>query len=250
MRELSAAAILTASMCVAAPTAFAQGTDKDTGWEHAAIVYLLAPTIEGNVGIGELDSSIEIDPSEVFDTLRRGFLGGWVSENGQWGYLADIVYMDLEEDFKLLGDAIPGELRNQQLIAGVHLLYNLTDSLQLMSGLLYTDVSLKLRLGDSADALRFDVGDHWVDPMIGVRYRAPIGQKWNFESFGQVGGFGVGADFTWQFATSFDYRMSKRTSLMLGYRYVDFDFEDGEGRDRFSFDVAQHGFLIGLRVDL
>jgi hypothetical protein len=250
MRELSAAAILTACMCVAAPAAFAQGTDDDTGWEHAGIVYLLAPTIEGDVGIGELDSPIEIDPSEVIDTLRKGFLGGWVAENGVWGYMVDVVYMDLEEDFEVFGDTVPGQVRNEQFIAGANVLYNLTDSLQFMGGLSYTDVSLKLRIGESANALRLNVGESWVDPMVGLRYRAPIGQKWNFESFGQVGGFGVGADFTWQFAANFNYRMTKRTSLMLGYRYVDFDFEDGAGPDRFSFDVAEHGFLIGLRVDL
>jgi opacity protein-like surface antigen len=119
-----------------------------------------------------------------------------------------------------------------------------------MAGLMYTDVSLKLRLGDSADPLQFKAGESWIDPMIGLRYRAPLGQRWEFESSGQVGGFGIGADLTWQLSISVDYRMTRRTSLMLGYRYVDFDFEDGEGQDRFRFDIAEHGFLVGLRFGL
>ena len=60
---------------------------------------------------------------------------------------------------------------------------------------------------------------------------------------------GVGADFTWQAGANFNFQMTDTTSLMLGYRYNDFDYESGKGRDRFKFDIAEHGFAAGFRFD-
>jgi hypothetical protein len=43
--------------------------------------------------------------------------------------------------------------------------------------------------------------------------------------------------------------MTQRSQIYAGYRYIYFDYEDGAGRDRFKFDMAQHGPLIGFRFE-
>ena len=242
--------LLASCVFVAAP-ALAQDTpdNPESGWSHSLVLYLLAPTIEGTQGIGRLESDLKIDPSTVLDTIQAGFLGGWVAETDGWGYMLDVVYMDLEEDFTLLEDRVPGEIGNSQLIAGVNGLYDLTDSLQVMGGLLYNDVSVRVKLEGPQQDRKLKTGESWVDPMIGLRYHTPISARWDVIAFGQVGGFGMGADFTWQFGANFNFRMTDRTSLMLGYRYIDFDYESGKDRDRFKFDIAEHGLAVGFRFD-
>lgn len=224
------------------------GQETSSDWDNSMVLYLLAPTIDGTVGVGPVDPDIEIDPSTVLDTLDGGFLGAWVVENGQWGFFLDIVYMDLSADFKLAGERIPGELGNKQLIVGLNGLYSLTDKLQLMAGALYTDVSMKLSLDGPVQPRRLNSGDSWADPTIGLRFATPISERWSFGGFGQIGG-GVNADLVWQLTGSFSFQMSPRSSLVLGYRYMDFDYESGKGSDRFKFDVVQHGPALGFRFD-
>lgn len=228
----------------------AQESSRETssGWSNSLVLYLLAPTIDGTVGVGPIDTDIEVDPSTVLDTFDGGFLGAWVVENGQWGLFLDLVYMDLSADFKLADDRIPGELGNKQLIVGLNGLYSLTDKLQLMAGVMYTDVSMKLSLDGPVQPRRLNLGDSWADPAIGMRFATPITERWSFGGFGQIGG-GVNADLVWQLTGSFSFQMTPRSSLMLGYRYMDFDYESGKGADRFKFDVAQHGPALGFRFD-
>lgn len=240
-----------AAIMACLPSAPVQADDvvSDAGWKHSLTVYLLAPTIEGTVGVGSIDGDMEIDPGTVFDTLDGAFLGGWAAEKGQWGTLLDIVYMDLSEDFRLVNERIPGRIGNKQLLANMNVLYRLTDSLQLMAGLLYVDVSMELSLDGLLMPRRAKAGDSWVDPAVGLRFATPINERWNFAAFGQVGGFGVGADLVWQLTGSFSYQMSERSYLVAGYRYMDFDYESGQGADRFKFDLAQHGPALGFRFE-
>ena len=48
---------------------------------------------------------------------------------------------------------------------------------------------------------------------------------------------------------SLSYRFNHWSSLSLGYRYLDFDYDDGNGSDRFKFDLKEHGPSIGFRFD-
>ena len=70
-----------------------------------------------------------------------------------------------------------------------------------------------------------------------------------FNAAGDIGGLGVGSDLTWFLSANMAYRMTERSQVYAGYRYIDFDYEDGEGNDRFKFDLAQHGFLVGFRFE-
>lgn len=235
------------SLALLWPSVSAQAQEADSGWDHLLVIYLLGPTLDGTVGLGPIDSEIDIDPSTVFDNLDMGFLGGWVSEKDKWGYMVDIVYMDLSADFKLAGDRVDGKLTNQQFIGNAAALYRLADNWQLLGGVNYNDLTMKLRLDSPLppEPRRAKQSESWADPIIGLRYVTPISERWNFTGLGFVGG-GVDADLTWSLNGHFDFEMTERTSLMLGYRYISFDYESGQGRDRFKFDMVEHGFAAGF----
>ncbi|MGB2419645.1 MAG: hypothetical protein ACPH9Z_05910, partial [Luminiphilus sp.] len=94
---------------------------------------------------------------------------------------------------------------------------------------------------------RFD--EDWVDPIVGVGYDVPLSQRWDFSGSALVGGFGVGSDLVMVFSASFGYRFNDWASITLGGRYLDFDYEDGDGLDRFKFDMREHGPAVGWRFD-
>ena len=61
----------------------------------------------------------------------------------------------------------------------------------------------------------------WVDPFVGLRVRHQLAPGKELQFLGDVGGFGVGSDFTWQFFAgySFDFAVWQTTLHgLVGYR--------------------------------
>jgi len=243
--------VIMVALIVWSTGSWAQIAEKDSTseWNHSLIVYLLAPAIDGKVGVGPIDADIGIDPNTVLTSLHAGFLGAWSAEKGDWGMLLDIIYMDLNEAFQLPGGLMSGEIGFTQLVTGLYGQYRVTNSLQLMAGVMYTDVSLKFPPDGPPQLGYLKTGDSWADPVVGLRYAMPISERWSFDGFGQVGGFGVNADLVWQLAGSFSYRMTERSHFTAGYRYMDFDYDSGNGVDRFKFDIVEHGPALGFRFN-
>ncbi len=74
----------------------------------------------------------------------------------------------------------------------------------------------------------------------------PVGDKWTYTLRGDVGGFGIGSDFTWHMITAFRRQNTDRFGWYLGYRVIAFDYEDGNGRNYQRYDLVEHGPGIGI----
>jgi len=229
---------------------FAQtSTDAATQWKNTVEIYLMGPTLDGTVGLGPVDGDVDVDAGTVFDALDGAFLGTYIGEADRWGVLVDLAYMDLKEDGKGPQGLVDYEVNVEQTVLGLVGLYRLTDTLQFTFGGRYVDVSNRLSLRGPTQDRGARSSESWFDPTIGLRYVAPLSEKWVFNGAADIGGAGVGSDLTWFWSANIAYRMTERSQIYAGYRYIYFDYEDGEGRDRFKFDMAQHGPLVGFRFE-
>jgi len=52
----------------------------------------------------------------------------------------------------------------------------------------------------------------------------------------------VSSDFTWQALAALGYHLNDSASVLLGYRGIGTDYEDGA----FAYDVISHGLLLGF----
>ena len=92
----------------------------------------------------------------------------------------------------------------------------------------------------------------WVDPFIGARLRQQIAPGQNLTLRGDVGGFDVGSDFTWQVIATYDFQLcaTERYTIdgYLGYRALSVDYSEGSGTNRYEFDAVQQGPVMGATV--
>ena len=69
---------------------------------------------------------------------------------------------------------------------------------------------------------------------------------------GDVGGFDVGSDFTWQVIATYDFQLcaTERYTIdgYLGYRALSVDYSEGSGTNRYEFDAVQQGPVMGATV--
>jgi opacity protein-like surface antigen len=79
-----------------------------------------------------------------------------------------------------------------------------------------------------------------------------MGYRWAIGFVGDVGGFGIGdaARFSWQAAGEVGFRVSRRTTIIGGYRILDYDTVEGDGQERNGTDLRQNGPIIGVGIRL
>lgn len=91
----------------------------------------------------------------------------------------------------------------------------------------------------------------WVDPLIGVGFRHQLSPVNEFQLRGDIGGFGVGSQFSWQtyggFNHDFEYAGLKFTGS-IGYRALSVNYSSGWGNNRKGEDAIFHGPLTGVSM--
>jgi hypothetical protein len=89
----------------------------------------------------------------------------------------------------------------------------------------------------------FEEIDEWVDLAVGARVGLDLTDRWAVMAMGDVGGFGIGSasTFTWHAVGTVNYSLTDRWTLVMGYRALNFDREQGDE----EMDLTMHGPIIG-----
>ncbi len=94
-------------------------------------------------------------------------------------------------------------------------------------------------------------GTSWVDPIVGIRVRQDIAPGQQISFLGDIGGFGVGSQFSWQayagYAREFMIGNTKMAAN-VGYRALSVDYKSGSGDTKRKYNVVLHGPLAGLSL--
>ena len=76
----------------------------------------------------------------------------------------------------------------------------------------------------------------WLDPIIGARIRYAVAPGHELFLRGDIGGFGLGSDFSWQAIGSYSFDFGTYNGVtfsgMVGYRALSVDNSQGDGRRR------------------
>lgn len=219
-------------------------------WEYHLVPYLWGTGIEGDVAVGDLETSIDASFADIAANLDFGFMVYFEAEKQDWGYFTDITYADVSANGTV--DTESASLDTTMLIAELGGSYVLsrascgsdvdTHKTDLVFGGRYWNLDSNISVTNTGSA---SLTEDWIDPFVGVRYTTPIADRWGFRGQFDIGGFGIGSDFTWNLNLVFSYRSSSRGAFLIGYRILNVDRESGSGSDFFKFDTTMGGPMIG-----
>lgn len=211
----------------AASTATLQ--DEVGRWSIEISPYLWAPTLKSKTDAG----TVKLSFSDILDDLDFTFMTAMRAQKSgsPWGLMADVVYMDLEDNNI--------ELQSTILTAAATYRLQEDDPYKVLFGGRYWDVDVS--------AGPFGGGVNWVDPIVGVTTAHKFSDKFSGGLTADVGGFGIGAasDITWQGVGLFDYQVSDKVTVGAGYRWLHVDQEQ-----KTKFDTDVYGPIAGLRISL
>lgn len=229
---------------------------QDDNWDFTIKPYLMATSIEGNVGIGRVSGApIDVDFSSILENLSMAAMVNFEAQhkNG-WGFVLDYGFMDLKADTTTgFGGVVDASLRQGILEAFVTSNIGEADSgLDAYVGVRWWDNQVRLSVDPAiiSGSLNFRINAGWVDPIVGMRWTNQLSDSWDIRLRGDIGGFGIASDFTWSASASALYSFSDRFVLELAYRALDVDFDNGKASDQgfFAYDTTTHGPLLGLLI--
>lgn len=225
-------------------------------WSGGITFYGWVPTFTGDQSADNDDGrrlSVDFEAESILEALDFGGMGFAEARRGRLGLFVDLVYADLESG----GDASAGfgfggldadaGIEALLLTGGVswRLLEGERGGLDGFGALRYASVEASFTVDEDAALIggRDASGDaDWVDPLIGLRGRYRLTDSLTIGATGDVGGFGVGSEFTWEAFGALDWAFAPNWSAVLGYRVTAIDYEDGD----LDLDLTAYGPLVGI----
>ena len=253
-------------------------------WTFSLTTYAWTPWISGDLTIKGRSFNVDVTAGQVLDALDWSGIPAWFSyaeaRNGRLLLFNDIAYAKLagSKSFAKTGPLGAATLSGnveadyEQAIVEVGAAYELwsgmipgmgTAAFDVLAGGRYwhQDATVAADLALNAAGLG-NVGlgrtvarsgsVDWVDPFIGARLRQQLAPGQNLTLRGDVGGFDVGSEFTWQVIAAYDFQLcvTDRYTIdgYLGYRALSVDYSEGSSVNRYEIDAIQQGPIMGATV--
>jgi hypothetical protein len=208
--------------------------EEDGKWHFDASVNLYMAGISGD--IGAQGRSVDVDSGffeDIFDNLTAGITVRGEARKDKWFGALEVSFLKLE------GEGDVGDAEAKQTMIEPTFGYQFFSFARAFGGLRYRNVDNEIDL----PAVQFRDDKSWWVPIIGADLMFPLfGGKLVAKGHFDIGGFGIGSDFTWQAYPYLDWHFGRNLSAQFGYRWLGTDFDD----DGFEYSVVSHGPQVGL----
>ncbi len=228
--------LFTLILAGALPLSALRGGENDK-WTFDVSLYGLAVGMSGDVTVRGVPADLDVGFDDILDNLEFGGMGTVRIGYERWALTTDVIYMGLGASKK----GVSADF--DQWMVEPSLSYRFCEGFELLAGTRYNNLSGEIRgpLGRNPSGTQ-----DWWDPIVGANLSLPLGGKFSFNVRGDIGGFGVGSDLTWQAFPYLGWQFAKWGSLQAGYRWVYMDYETGSRTSQFKYDVLSQGAQVGF----
>ena len=209
-------------------------------WSYTGSMYLWAAGMSGQTAHeGDFDTPF----SDILDNLDMAFMGTLGAQKERWGVHADIIYLDVgitADDNRFIDD-----ISLKSWIISPTVSYELVNdeqfNLHALAGARYFYMKpiLKLENGLAKETS----GDVW-DGIVGFKGTYDFNEKW-FMPFQADIGTGD-TDVTWQAFAGIGYKY-ENFDLIVGYRHLEWDFDDNQPGGKVFNDFNVDGPVFGAK---
>lgn len=248
-RSSALAGALGGLMLMASPASAQAPAATSDAWSFAASPYVWFSGLNGNVSVPAGSADFSSSFGDIFQSLKFSAMGLVEARRGNVSILADTLYLNLQQGIPVPGSHgafSGGSVRMQSAEVSAIGLYTLAEAqagrFELGGGVRawWFNTAINYSAG-RLPARSTDSSTSWVDPIFAARGILRLNESLSLTAYGDVGGFGVGTQLTWQAMGTLDWRINERFSASVGYRHVHIDYERG----RATIGVDLSGPIIG-----
>ena len=237
-----------AASASAGTSAVSQTQDSDGGgWEFAVTPYLWVAGTSGDLELAE-GEGVDIDTSftELLADLKFAFMGAFEARHDRLVLLGDVIYLSIGTEAKGPLGFVDAQVDPALFVGTFSGGYRVVDQgplyFDLFAGARVTSLDVEVELTGPMQSIERDKSRTSVSPVVGARFRAPLGDRWGIGLYGDLAGFGVTSDLTWQLLGTVQYDLSRHWRFSAGYRHVSIH----QDKSDFEVDVALSGPILGF----
>jgi len=227
--------------------------DKKSKWQLSTIGYVWFAGAWGKTDvIGPVEPvDLDLPFGKVLKAFKFAFMGAAEARRDRLIILGDLTFIHLDSK-KGIGirdpDFLEAELDSRTaeitLLGGYRVVNDGPVNVDLLAGGRMNFFKTTLQLDGPNRSVEGSVKQSWLDPLIAARLNAPLGGKWGFNAYGDLGGIIFGSDLTWQAVATVDYQISRKMTVGAGWRHYKINYDHGD----FLYDVYQTGPLLTFRT--
>nr|WP_247876711.1 hypothetical protein [Ochrobactrum sp. CM-21-5] len=229
-------------------------------WRVIFSPYVWGASLNGSAGMFGRSTDVNMPFKEILDNLDMSVMGNIEITNGTFGAYIDGQYTKTSQDEDILDHELALDITSTTLAGGVY--YRIYErafegntlfgnprrlTIEPTAGLRWTQLKATLDVGPFSRSRKVE----WTDPFVGARVFYDINDRWNIFAEADIGGFGAGTKLSANGQIYLGYRtlvFDVPTIFRVGYRALYQDYRDDDIRDKFKYDVTQHGPVIGFSV--
>lgn len=235
---------------IAAAPALAQGAEEESEGDARGTVaqitvygWLAGATGEITPFAGAPTLEFESAFSEVLEDLDAAFFASGLVRKDRLVFVGDLSYASLSRE-GLVPPGVPAMGEVSQLAVtmagGARVVSAQTVTIDLLAGARLWNV--ESRVDVPLAGVSVSPEETFLDPIIAARFNVQIAPRLSTIAHVDLGGVGIGSEFTYQVVGTVNYRVGRATYLSAGYRHLYLDYEDGGT----VFEGSQTGPLIGI----
>lgn len=286
-RGVAVAATVISLLASAVRPAAAEQASPGDGWRFSATAYAWFTSVSGNTTARGQIFDVNAGFIDIVNNSSSiaAFNGYFEANKGPVGFYADLVWSNLgfSKSAARYRNPLPG--LNVNGVVNAQLNYTMTivevggiyeaarwshspgsfTAADALLGLRYWNNSVTASLDTAMTADLYNLGFErsrdiavaksgnleWVDPVVGFRVRHQFTPNQTAFVRGDVGGFGLGSQFSWQAVAAYAYAWQfdgYKLAATLGYRALATNYTTGAGIDTRGIDLVLHGPLIGFSI--
>jgi len=218
---------LLAVACVAAP---GPATAQQSPWQFTVTPYMWLAGVKGTTTTPASGITFNREFGDIFKDLSAiPVMFGAEVRKGRAGLAFDLVWLKLSSEIDtrniLFNDGKSSLSMLQVSLTGFYrVIEEPAGSIDVGAGFRLWSVSSKAKLNAGLlPAISSKVDKTFADPILAARFDLRLGGRWSLTAYGDVGGFGISSDVTWQALGTINYRAADWVDVRLGWRHLAVD---------------------------
>jgi hypothetical protein len=224
--------------------------EKKSDWWYNATTYAWLTGVDGDVSFKGMNVPIDLGMEDVLGHLDFTYMLYLEAGRGRWSAGLDAIYARLSDNSTFAQGPVSGsaDLEENQAFVTARINYRAIDrpkvKLDLFAGVRWTYFDLNVDVNANIGPRSFSESVDFFDPVVGARTIVSLNDKWFIQAGGEIGGFGVGSDLTWQAVAGIGYHLNSNWSILAGYRAMGIDYD----KDGSRIDTTFKGPALGVTV--
>ncbi len=214
----------------------AQRLRDPEGWFLEVAPSFWITGLDLNLDLKNTPNHIDTDLN-MFDDANGGGQIGFDAMRTDWGFWMTASYVRINGNVNSNQGQGALDFENATAEIALTLLWE-GPSLEYFLGGRWQWLDMDLRLPNNPQE---SADTSWFEPFVGARWKNQIGDTVRIYLRGDLGGFGVGSDLTWNLYGMFQFQLSETWSIDVGYRAMATLLD----RASFRYDGRITGLLLG-----